>query len=86
MHPQNKFQPQNISSLWAGQQALHACIEKSKSWVTVKHEKDGPKMKVFCFHRCDKGYRPFFFGAETVAEHLLVFGQWNFQAQDTTHL
>jgi len=28
MHPQNMFQQQNISPLWAGQQALHPCIEK----------------------------------------------------------
>jgi hypothetical protein len=28
MDPQNMFQQQNISSLWAGQQTLHPCTEK----------------------------------------------------------
>jgi hypothetical protein len=52
----------------------------------VKHEKDGPKMNVFCFQRRDKVYRPFFFDAETVAEHLLVSGQWNIQTEGSSHL
>lgn len=77
VHPQNMFQQQNISSLWAGQQALNPCTEKWKSWV--KHEKDGPKMNVFCFQRRDKVYRPFFFDAETVAKHLLVLANGIFK-------
>jgi hypothetical protein len=52
----------------------------------VEHETDGPKMNVFCFQRCDKVYRPFFFDAETVAERLLVFGQWNIQTEGSSHL
>jgi hypothetical protein len=52
----------------------------------VKHEKDGPKVNVFCFQRRDKVYRPFFFDTEAVAEHLLVFGQWTIQTEGSSHL
>jgi len=31
-------------------------------------------------------HRPFFFDAETVAEHSLVFGQWNIQTEGASHL